>query len=394
MFSQKVIENLSRSSWIRAMFEEGEKLRKIHGPDKVFDFTLGNPDPEPPKGVKEALNNLVLEEKPGMHRYMNNAGYPDVREKLANQIKQESGVEVTLENIIMTCGAAGGLNVVLKTILNPDDEVIIFAPFFAEYTFYIDNHGGKVVVVPTNMSTFEPDLEAFKNAITPRTKAVIINSPNNPTGVVYSEEVLKKMAEVLESKENEFSTTVFVISDEPYVKLVYDGVKVPSVLKIFKNSVVVNSYSKSLALPGERIGYIAVNPAIKDVALFTAGMIFCNRTLGYVNAPALFQKVIAEALDETVDAEIYRERRDMLYNHLTNLGFECIKPQGAFYLFPKSPIADDVEFIRRAVNYNLLLVPGKGFGCPGYFRISYCVSLETIKNSLPAFEALAKEFIK
>lgn len=392
MISQKIAESLKNGSWIRAMFEEGEKLRKQFGADKVFDFSLGNPDPEPPEAVRQTLKKFILDETPDLHKYMSNAGFTDVREKIANQLTKETGVQLSFENIIMTCGAAGGLNVVLKTILNPGEEVIVFSPFFVEYLTYIGNQGGKGVIVQTDRATFEPDPEAFKDSITANTKAIIINSPNNPTGVVYSEETLKKLAEVLEAKEKEFGSTIYVISDEPYNKLVYDGIRVPSILKIFRNSLIVNSYSKSLALPGERIGYIAANSSISDLESLMNGMIYCNRALGYVNAPSLFQKVVAESLDAAVDAEIYRERRDILYNHLIKLGFECVKPGGAFYLFPKALMDDDVEFVKRAVKYNLLFVPGKGFGCPGYFRIAYCVSKKTIEASLPAFEALANEF--
>lgn len=392
MLSKKISENLGSSSWIRAMFEEGEKLRKIYGDDKVFDFSLGNPDPEPPQGTKDALKRFVMEDKPGLHKYMNNAGFTDVREKVAAHIQRDTGIAMTGKNIIMTCGAAGGLNVVLKAILNPGDEVVVFSPYFVEYGSYIDNHGGKIVISPCDSATFEPNLDDLKGRINASTKAIILNSPNNPTGVVYNEEKLKKLAELLSSKEKEYNTNILVISDEPYVKLVYGDTKVPSILNIFKNSVIVNSYSKSLALPGERIGYIAVNSSIDDEDSLINGFIYCNRILGFVNAPGLFQKVIAESLDEAVDTKVYEERRDILYSALTRLGFSCVKPQGAFYLFPKALIDNDVEFVRHAVKYNLLLVPGSGFGYPGYFRISYCVSLKTIENSLPAFEALAKDF--
>ncbi len=392
MLSEKIVQNLRNGSWIRAMFEEGARLRQAMGADKVFDFTLGNPDPEPPAAVREILKKFVLEETPGIHKYMSNAGYPDVREKIAKKTNHETGLSLTQEHIIMTCGAAGGLNVILKTILNPGEEVIVLTPFFVEYNFYIENHGGKIVKVNTIPDSFQPDVEALKNAISSRTKAIIVNTPNNPTGVVYSEENLKKMAEVVDAKEKEYNSTIFVISDEPYNKLVYDGVKIPNLLNIFTNSLIVNSYSKSLSLPGERIGYIAVNPGIKDVSLMVDAMVFANRTLGYVNAPSIFQKVIAESLDEVVDTEIYKVRRDMLYNNLIKYGFTCVKPEGAFYLFPKSPIEDDVSFVKSAVKYGLLLVPGSGFGAPGYFRIAYCVSIDTVKNSIPAFEAIAKEY--
>lgn len=391
MLSEKITANLNRSSWIRAMFEEGGKLRAIHGDDKVFDFTLGNPDTEPPESVREAYKNLVNNPAPGMHRYMNNAGHVDVREAVAGQLHRETGIELGAEHIVMTCGAAGGLNVVLKAILNPGDEVIILAPYFVEYMFYIDNHGGKTVVVNTAAENFQPDAEEIAASVTPRTKAVIINSPNNPTGVVYSKEALQRMAEVLEDKEREFNSTIYVISDEPYSKIFYEDTPPPRILNIFKNAFVINSFSKSLSLPGERIGYIAAKPDMADCRQIIDGLVFCNRTLGFVNAPALAQKAIAGSLDEGAAVEQYREKRDLLYNHLVKLGFSCIKPEGAFYLFPQALIADDVEFAKIALKYNLLLVPGKGFGWPGCFRLAYCVSMKTIQNSFPAFEALVAE---
>jgi aspartate aminotransferase len=292
----------------------------------------------------------------------------------------------------MTVGAAGGLNVVLKALLNEGEEVIVFAPYFVEYNSYIDNNGGKTVVVPADTKSFQPNFEEFKKLITAKTKAVIINSPNNPTGVVYSEESLKTMASIIEEKEKEYETTIFIVSDEPYNKIVYDGNKLTAVMAVFKNSIVVNSFSKSLGLAGERIGYIAVSSKIDNVDLLINGLVYCNRILGFVNAPALFQRVVADALEAKIDVEDYKEKRDFLYDNLTRLGFECIKPQGAFYLFPKALIDDEVEFVNRALKYNLLLVPGSGFGCPGYFRMSYCVKFDMIKNSIPAFEKLAKDF--
>ncbi|QJW48510.1 pyridoxal phosphate-dependent aminotransferase [bacterium BFN5] len=392
MLSQNITDKIAKSSWIRAMFEEGAKLRQIHGADKVYDFSLGNPDYEPPAEVQASLRKYVNGDEEGQHRYMSNAGFPEVREKIAQQLSAESGLALTQNHIIMTSGAAGGLNVVLKGILNPGDEVIVLAPFFVEYLFYIENHGGKPVVVPTDPRSFEPSLEALEKNITPRCKAIILNSPNNPTGVIYREETLKQLAELLASKEKEYQSEILVISDEPYSKIVYDGAKVPQILKLFTHSVIVNSYSKSLAIPGERIGYIAVHPGIENVDLFVSGLIFAHRTLGFVNAPALFQKVVGDSLDAAVDTDEYKRRRDFLYSHLTELGYFCVKPQGAFYLFPRSFIPDDVEFTKRALKYNLLLVPGSGFGCPGHFRIAYCVDFKTIKNSIPAFKALADEF--
>lgn len=391
MISSKIKDRLANSSMIRAMFEEGTRLKKIHGADKVFDFSLGNPDPEPPAEVKAALRELANSEIPGMHLYMNNAGYTEVRETVADKINRETGLQLTFNNIVMTVGAGGALNVVLKTLLNPGEEVIIFAPYFVEYTSYIDNHGGRTVIVNTDSKTFLPDPGLLKSKITPNTKAVLINTPNNPTGVVYGKDILKAIAKVLEEKGKEYGHTIYIISDEPYRKLAYD-VEVPNILTIYRNAIMIDCFSKSLSLPGERMGYIATSPDAEDVDTLMSGLIYCNRVLGFVNAPALFQKVIAKTIDSSVDINVYKERRDLLYNGLTSLGYECVKPDGAFYLFPKSLIADDVEFKNRAVKYNLLIVPGSGFGGPGHFRLAYCVSLETIKNSLPAFEALAKEF--
>ena len=391
MISNKISSRLANSSMIRAMFEEGARLKKIYGADKVYDFSLGNPDPEPPVEVKAALRELANSNELGMHLYMNNAGYGDVRETLANKINSETGLSLTLNNVVMTVGAGGALNVVLKTLLDPGEEIIIFAPYFVEYSSYIDNHGGKTVIVNTDPKTFLPDPELLRSKITPNTKAVLINTPNNPTGVVYGADILKAIAKVLEEKGQEYGHTIYIISDEPYRKLAYD-VEVPNILTIYRNAIMIDCFSKSLSLPGERMGYIATNPEADDIDLLMNGLIYCNRVLGYVNAPALFQKVIAKSIDASVDINIYKERRDLLYDSLISFGYECVKPDGAFYLFPKALISDDVEFKNRALKYNLLVVPGSGFGGPGYFRIAYCVSLDTIKNSLPAFEALAKEF--
>jgi len=374
------------------MFEEGEKLAKIYGRDKVYDFSIGNPFAEPPLEVTKSLQKYVSGEYKGIHRYMSNAGYPDVREKIAKSLQQESGIELTAENIVMTVGAAGGLNVVFKTLLDPGDEVIVFAPYFVEYNSYVDNHGGKTVVVPPNTATFEPDLEVLAELITAKTKAILINSPNNPTGVVYSENTLREIKKILQEKEKEYGTIIYVVSDEPYAQIIYDDCQVPSILAIFENSLVVNSFSKSLGLAGARIGYIAASSRIKDSETVNNALAYCNRVLGFVNAPGLFQKVVADALDAKVDIEDYKQKRDFLYSNLKRLGFECIKPQGAFYLFPQALIPDDIEFTQRALKYNLLLVPGSGFGCPGYFRLSYCISMETIVNSLPAWEKLVQEF--
>jgi aspartate aminotransferase len=391
MLSEKVLKNLQGSSAIRAMFEEGENLKKIHGSDKVFDFSLGNPDPPPPEAVLKSLRGLAQENPPGLHSYMNNAGHKEVREKIADHINSKDGTYLTADNIVMTCGAGGGLNVVLKAILNPGEEIIVFSPFFVEYGFYIENYGGNMVVVPAEKDTFQPDLQAIEKSITSKTKGIILNSPNNPTGVVYNEMILTSLAYLIEDKEKEFHTHIFVISDEPYRDIVYDEIKIPQILNIFKKSISVYSYSKALSLPGERIGYIAANNEMENIDVLMEALTFANRVLGFVNAPSLFQKVVAESLGTTVDVNIYQERRDLLYYHLTDLGFSCVKPQGAFYLFPKSPLEDTGEFKKMALKHKIIIVPGKGFGSPEYFRLAYCVSTKTIENSLPAFTALAKE---
>jgi aspartate aminotransferase len=392
MVSKKIIENLTRSSWIRAMFEEGEKLRKKYGADNVYDFSLGNPDLEPPEVVKEALKKAVLSDTPKMHGYMSNAGYPNVRAAVAEKLKQVTGAPLEAGHIVMECGAGGAMNVVLKTLLNPGEEVIVLAPFFAEYLFYIENHGGRPVIVNTDRSTFQPDPRKIYDAITSATKAIIINSPNNPTGVIYSRASLESIRDAVEKREKEFGTDICIISDEPYDKIVYDNTELPPIFSVFKNAVIVNSFSKSLSLPGERIGFIAVNPAIENASALVDGLIFSTRTLGFVNAPALFQRILPESLNAQDDTDAYRKRRDMLYEIVTGAGFECLKPQGAFYLFPKSPIEDDVEFCKQALKYNLIIVPGTGFGCRGFVRLAYCVSEKTILNSRNAFEALAAEY--
>jgi len=391
MLSDKVLENLKNSSWIRAMFEEGNKLKAIYGADKVYDFSIGNPEVEPPEEVFDALTEIAEDQTPGTHRYMPNAGYPFVKEAISKKLSNKYGTDVSADNICMVCGAAAGLNVVLKSILNPGEEVIIFAPYFAEYKFYIGNGGGEPVVVETD-EDFNIDTEAFKKAVTPKTKAVLINSPNNPTGVIYSEEQLRELADAIGEMEEKFGTDIFLLSDEPYNEIVYEDRELPVVFNLFDKAIVVNSYSKSLALPGERIGYIAVSPEIPDCATLMAAIIFNNRTLGFVNAPAISQRLVAKAVDASVDSGIYKERRDLLYNGLTELGFECRKPEGAFYLFVRSPVENELEFVKTAQKYNILVVPGRGFGRSGFFRMSFCINIETIRRSLPAFRELAKEY--
>lgn len=392
MFNEKLAESLGKSSMIRAMFEEGARLKKIYGEENVYDFSLGNPEVEPPAGVIESLKKYVNSDEPGLHKYMNNAGYPDVRRKVADYLGKRSGIALDESNIIMICGAAAGLNVALRAILNPGEEVIVLAPFFVEYGTYIEQSGGKPVIVNTVKDSFQIDVEVVEKAITYKTKALIINSPNNPTGVIYSRESLEQLSNVLVKKEKELGIKIFVISDEPYVSLVYDGATVPNLLSIFEKCISVNSFSKSLALPGERIGYIALSSRIPEVDTLFSIMVTLNRTLGFVNAPSLFQKIVADNLETAVDVESYKKKRDLLYNHLTKIGFKCIKPQGAFYLFVKAPVEDDVAFCAAAAKYNLLIVPGTGFYGPGYVRIAYCVDIGMIERSLDAFTKLAKEY--
>lgn len=393
MISKKMNELVKNSSVIRAMFEEGKRLSAIYGEENVFDYSIGNPNVEPPNEIKDAILEILNEESPNLvHGYMNNSGYEDVREEIAKFINTKNNLNLSYKNIVMTCGAAGGLNVILKTLLNPDDEVVVLSPYFGEYGNYVANFDGKLVVVPAETKTFQPNIEGLEKAITSKTKAVIINTPNNPTGVVYSDESLKKMAKVLEEKEKELGINIYLISDEPYKEIVYDGVEVPYILKYYKNSFIGYSYSKSLSLPGERIGYIVVNSEMDDFDDVIASLNVANRILGFVNAPSLFQRVIGKTLGAEVDVNIYKKNRDLLYNHLVSLGFECIKPEGAFYLFPKALIQDDKKFAEEAKKFNLLIVPGSSFGCQGYFRLSYCIGYDKIEKSLEAFSKLAKQF--
>jgi aspartate aminotransferase len=382
--AKKIVEALERSSWIRKMFEEGARLKALHGADKVFDFSLGNPDLEPPKSFRAELNSVIAALSPGAHAYMPNAGYEDTRAAVAAQVSREQGIRVGSEHVIMTCGAAGALNCILKALLDPGDEVIVPAPYFVEYGFYADNHGGQLNVVTTN-DDFTLDLGAIEEAINPRTKAVLINSPNNPTGQVYDNGSLQGLGEILSANSNKLGKTIYLVSDEPYRKIVYDGVTVPSILDSYPNSIVATSYSKDVSLPGERLGYLVVNPQAEQSELLLAAMIMANRILGFVNAPALMQKVVRQLQGHCVDVSIYQARRDRLCRGLADAGYEFVKPLGAFYLFPKSPVGDDVVFVRMLQEENILVVPGSGFGAPGYFRIAYCVDENTIENAMPGF---------
>jgi aspartate aminotransferase len=373
------------------MFEEGAALRKIHGDKNVFDFTLGNPAAEPPAIFHRELRRLAENPEPGMHRYMSNAGYEETRQAVAEILSERSSKQVTAAQVVMTCGAGGALNVVLKTILNPGEEIIVLSPYFVEYFFYIDNHGGVPHPVATDPQTFRPDLAAIDAAISEKTRAIIVNSPNNPTGVVYPRTTLEKLGALIARKEKELAKTIYVISDEPYAGIIYDRREVPSLFDCVRNAVVVTSHSKDLALPGERIGYLAASPDMEDAGKFIEGAVFCNRILGFVNAPALIQRLVTGLQHETVNIAEYQEKRDLLYNHLRGLGFSMVKPDGAFYLFPRSPLEDDVEFVRTAQKYRILVVPGTGFGAPGFFRIAYCMEKEIIERSLPAWRELAQD---
>lgn len=393
MISEKMKPYVKNNSAIRMMFEEGNRLRAKYGADKVFDFSLGNPSVPAPDSVREAIIELVNTTDPTvLHGYMSNAGFEDVRQTIAESLNRRFDTKFSAKNLIMTVGAASGLNVILKTILNPGEEVIVFAPYFLEYGAYVRNYDGVLVEISPDTTTFQPNLAEFEQKITPKTKAVIVNTPHNPTGVVYSEETIRKLSAILEAKQKEFGTVIYLISDEPYRELAYDGVEVPYLTKYYNNTVVGYSYSKSLSLPGERIGYLVIPDEADGSEELISAATIANRTLGCVNAPSLIQKVVAKCVDAKTDLAAYDKNRQALYNGLKECGFECIKPQGAFYLFVKSPVEDEKAFCEAGKKYNILMVPGSSFACPGYVRLAYCVSYETIVNSLPEFKKLAAEY--
>jgi len=389
--SRKIEGMIHQSSWIRKMFEEGDRLAQEYGKENVFDFSIGNPNVEPPRRFKELLVEVAGEDIPRIHGYMPNAGYQDTRSAVAEYLSSEHSVDLSWTNVVMTCGAGGALNVALKTLLDPGDEVIVPTPFFVEYRSYVDNHSGTTKLVETN-EDFSLNLQALKEAITEKTKIVLINSPHNPTGKVYDEESINDLGVLLEDKSRELGRELYLLSDEPYRDIVYDGIKVPSILKAYKNSIIATSYSKSISLPGERIGYLAANPAISDIDRVMGGLILCNRIIGFVNAPALMQRIIGRMQGITVDVEEYKRKRDLLCDGLASAGYIFEKPDGAFYLFPRSPIDDDVEFVRALQKKKILVVPGSGFGKSGHFRISYCVDDSTIVNSMKGFEEALKEY--
>lgn len=393
MISEKMKPYVKNNSAIRMMFEEGNRLRAKYGADKVFDFSLGNPSVPAPDSVRGAIIELVNTTDPTvLHGYMSNAGFEDVRQTIAESLNRRFDTKFSAKNLIMTVGAASGLNVILKTILNPGEAVIVFAPYFLEYGAYVRNYDGVLVEISPDTTTFQPNLAEFEQRITPKTRAVIVNTPHNPTGVVYSEETIKKLSAILEAKQKEFGTVIYLISDEPYRELAYDGVEVPYLTKYYNNTVVGYSYSKSLSLPGERIGYLVIPDEADGSEELISAATIANRTLGCVNAPSLIQKVVAKCVDAKTDLAAYDKNRQALYNGLKECGFECIKPQGAFYLFVKSPVEDEKAFCEAGKKYNILMVPGSSFACPGYVRLAYCVSYETIVNSLPEFNKLAAEY--
>lgn len=393
MISKKMEKLVAGSSVTRAMFEEGKKMAAEFGAENVYDFSLGNPNVPAPAKVSEAIKEILDTEDPVvLHGYMSNVGYPDVRAAVADSLNKRFDTDFTENNIIMTVGAAGGLNTALKTLLDPGDEVIVFAPFFSEYTNYIKNFDGVQVVISPDLETFQPNLEELKAKVSPRTKAVIMNNPNNPTGVIYSEETLIELAKILNEAQAKYDTDIYLISDEPYRELVYSDVEVPYVTKYYKNTIVGYSFSKSLSLPGERIGYLVIPSQMNDYENVWAAAGVATRILGFVNAPSLMQKAVAKCLDEKTDISYYGRNRDTLYNGLTELGFECVKPDGAFYLFVKSPVERETEFVKKCKEQHILVVPATGFACPGYVRIAYCVAYETIVNSMPGFKKVAEYY--
>ncbi|MBQ2287104.1 MAG: pyridoxal phosphate-dependent aminotransferase [Lachnospiraceae bacterium] len=395
MISKSMEQLVKGNSVIRALFEEGKEMAREVGAQNVYDFSLGNPSVPAPESVRETMK-AILDKQNSLyvHGYMSNAGYEEVRAAVANSLNERFGTDFEWEGILMTVGAAGGLNVVLRTLLDPGDEVICFAPFFGEYTNYVRNYHGNLIVIPPNPPSFQPNLDMLDEKITERTKALIINTPNNPTGVVYSKETLERLQVILEKAEKRIGHSIYVISDEPYRELVYDGVIVPFMTKYIRNCIIGYSFSKSLSLPGERIGYLAVPKDIDDYEGLLTGLAIANRVLGFVNAPSLQQLMIKECLNEQTDVEVYDRNRKFLYQSLNDMGFECVRPEGAFYLFMKSPVEDEKAFVAEAKKHHLLLVPAASFGCPGYVRIAYCVSYDMIERSMPAFKALAETYFK
>ncbi|NQU97497.1 MAG: pyridoxal phosphate-dependent aminotransferase [Chloroflexi bacterium] len=388
--SRKIREQMKGSSWIRRMFEEGIALKAEHGAENVFDLSLGNPILEPPSEFRTELLRLAGDEAPGMHRYMPNGGYPEVRAAVAENLAEETGLPFTGADVMMTCGAAGAMNVALRALLDPGDEVVIFAPYFAEYVFYIEHQGGTVRTAQCDES-FLPDIDSLAATLTPRTRAVVINSPNNPTGVIYPATTIAAIGRALRDAETRYGSEIYLIADEPYRKLMFTDDPYPFIFEYHERSIVATSHSKDLGLAGERIGHLAVNPGDEGRGDFMDAATFALRTLGFVNAPALMQRVVARLQGASVDVGEYRRKRDFMYGALTGMGYECIEPQGAFYMFPRSPMADDEAFVALLQSKLVLTVPGVGFGTPGYFRVSFCVDDHTLEGSLPGFAEAFEE---
>jgi aspartate aminotransferase len=382
--SSKIQNYMERASWIRKMFEQGLELKAKIGADKVFDFSLGNPNLEPPEKVRKTILEVIGDERPGKHAYMPNAGLKETREAVAGFLAKEHGVSITWEQVIMTCGAGGALNVALKTILDPGDEVIVLSPYFVEYLFYVDNHNGVGKLAKTK-EDFTLNLGEIEAAITPKTKAIILNSPNNPSGRIYDEISLKNVGKLFETIKQKNGQTIYLLSDEPYSKIVYDGARVPSIFQAYTESIIATSYSKDLSLPGERIGYLGINPRMENWKQAVDGLTFCNRILGFVNAPALMQRILVRLQGVSVNVAEYKCKRDKLCRGLAEAGYSFVKPEGAFYLFPKSPTVDDVEFVNILLQENILAVPGTGFGTSGHFRLAYCVEDRVIEEALEGF---------
>ncbi|RKJ52052.1 pyridoxal phosphate-dependent aminotransferase [bacterium 1XD42-54] len=393
MIAKKMKPYLENNSAIRAMFEEGKRMAAEFGADKVYDFSLGNPNVPAPQQLKEAIREILDEEDPVfVHGYMSNAGFEHVRKAIADNLNERFGTAFSNENLIMTVGAGSGLNVCLKTLLDPGDEVIVFAPYFLEYGSYIRNYDGVLVQVAPDTESFGLNVSDFAEKLSVRTKAVIINNPHNPTGVVYSKEDICGLARILEEKQKEYGHAIYLISDEPYRELAFDGAEVPFVTKFYENTMVVYSYSKSLSLPGERIGYIIIPDEVEDSENTIAAATIANRISGCVNAPSLIQLAVAKCVNAGADLGFYDRNRKCLYEGLLRLGFTCVKPRGAFYLWVKSPVADEKQFVEAGKKYHILMVPGSSFACPGYVRLAYCVSYGTIQNALPEFAKLARDF--
>jgi aspartate aminotransferase len=387
----KIRDYMERASWIRKMFEQGIELKNKLGPDKVFDFSLGNPNLEPPDEVPKAILDIMADKRPGKHAYMPNAGLKETRESVAAFLSKEHGLALSGEQVIMTCGAGGGLNVALKTVLDPGDEVLVLSPYFVEYFFYIDNHNGNGKLVKTK-EDFTLDVKAIEAAITSKTKAIIINSPNNPSGRIYDETGLRNLGKLFETIKQKNNQTIYLLADEPYSQIIYDEARVPSVFKVYANSMIITSYSKDLSLPGERIGYVAVNPKMENWRQIVDGLTFCNRILGFVNAPALMQRILPRLQGVRVNVQEYQKKRDSLCRDLASAGYSFIKPEGAFYLFPQSHVPDDVLFVNTLLQENILAVPGTGFGTPGYFRLAYCVEDRVIEGAMEGFRRAIRKF--